>query len=272
MGKSAPAPPDPVASANAQGAQNVNAILKSAQLNRTNQFGPTGSTVWSDLNEDGVPTTQTTTLSPEQRALYNQRTGIATGALNRAQNLVDNGSLDTSPVNLPQLNTNFGDTEKQAQDATFQREMDLLRPVQQAQTRDLQDNLAVRGLPRSSEGGAFELNRLGAQQNEQQLAAARDAVQAGNALQNQEFGQTVTAQNQGVAQMMLPYQQLAMLLGLAPTAPMPASQNPAQYQVAPPDLMGATQSNYAAQQQNAAANNAATGAVTAAAISALAAY
>lgn len=270
--KSSPAPPDPVATAGAQGAQNLAAIIKSAQLNRTSQVGPTGSSVWSNPDENGVPTTQTTSLSPDQQALYNQRNSVAGDMLGAAQGLADSGQLGFDVRNLPQINTNFSDTAKQAQDTTFQREMGLLEPVQQAQQRDLNDNLSVRGLPRSSEGGAFELNRLGTQQNEQQLKAAQDAVAAGNALQQQQFGQSVTAQNQAITADTLPYQLMMQLAGGAPTAPAPGGQNPAQYQVSPPDLMGATQQNYAAQSNNAAANNAAAGAATSAIVSALASY
>lgn len=59
MGKSAgsaPTPPDPVATSNAQTASNITTARKTAELNRVNQVGPTGSVTYS---QGGTPVDRT---------------------------------------------------------------------------------------------------------------------------------------------------------------------------------------------------------------------
>lgn len=84
MGKkstpSAPAAPDPVATANAQAAANKDAAIAQANLNRIDQYTPQGSITWQQMgtNSDGTPRwQQTQQYSPEQQALYNQQNQIA---------------------------------------------------------------------------------------------------------------------------------------------------------------------------------------------------
>ena len=56
-GNDAPSPPDPIATANAQGAANVDAARITTALNRANQVTPWGNLSWSrggnDWNEQG---------------------------------------------------------------------------------------------------------------------------------------------------------------------------------------------------------------------------
>jgi hypothetical protein len=78
LGKpSAPAAPDPVATANAQTASNKETAIANAALNRVNQYTPYGSSTYSTNGTDanGIPEyTQNVTLSPEQQSLYNKYT------------------------------------------------------------------------------------------------------------------------------------------------------------------------------------------------------
>jgi hypothetical protein len=74
-----PQAPDPVATAQAQNAVNKDALITASQLNQINQTGPFGSVSYS--GQIGSPDrTQTTTLSPELRALFNGQLG-ASGSL-----------------------------------------------------------------------------------------------------------------------------------------------------------------------------------------------
>lgn len=76
----APAAPDPVATANAQGAANTKAAITQANLNRIDQVTPNGALTYSQIgtNPDGTPRyQQTQTYSPEQQALYDQQNKIA---------------------------------------------------------------------------------------------------------------------------------------------------------------------------------------------------
>jgi len=84
MGKSSPkppAPPDPVATANAQTASNKETAIANAQLNRINQVTPLGNLIYTSTpGADGTPQyTQTTTLSPDQQALFDSTNRISGG-------------------------------------------------------------------------------------------------------------------------------------------------------------------------------------------------
>lgn len=107
MGKStpsAPAAPDPVATANAQASANKDAAITQANLNRINQVTPQGSINYSQTgtNSDGTPQyTQTQTYSPEQQALYNQQNSIAQSLGSLAQNNVQRvADAQSQPFNF----------------------------------------------------------------------------------------------------------------------------------------------------------------------------
>lgn len=111
MGKSsAPPPPDYAAAAVAQGQENRDTARFNAGANRVNQFTPQGSSTWTirpgaDLdNPQPGDYIQTTTLSPEQQALYSQTADIdrslldtASRQLSRVQQTFD------SPIDLSGL-------------------------------------------------------------------------------------------------------------------------------------------------------------------------
>lgn len=80
----APAPPDPVATAQAQTASNEQTARTNAQLNRVNQITPYGNVTYSNA---GDTWTQTVTESPTQRALREREEslGLALGGLAQEQ-------------------------------------------------------------------------------------------------------------------------------------------------------------------------------------------
>lgn len=83
----APAAPNPVATAQAQTASNRETAITQTGLNAMNQYGPQGSVTYSQNGNwaDGTPKfSQTTSLSPEQQAIYS--TGQKT-----QQNLANTG-------------------------------------------------------------------------------------------------------------------------------------------------------------------------------------
>lgn len=80
-GGKAPKPPDYVGAANAQGNANVEAARVTAALNRVNQVGPQGTVSYQQDPNNPDSFTQTTTLSPEQQALYNQNVANDTNRL-----------------------------------------------------------------------------------------------------------------------------------------------------------------------------------------------
>ncbi|MEQ9634600.1 MAG: tail fiber domain-containing protein [Devosia marina] len=97
MGKpSAPATPDPVATANAQTASNKETAIAQTGLNAINQYGPQGKVEYSQNGawSDGTPKfTQTTTLSPQQQAIYDAMQGTQGQLANTAKTQA--GRLDS---------------------------------------------------------------------------------------------------------------------------------------------------------------------------------
>lgn len=100
--------PDPTATAQAQGAANIEAARATTAMNRANQYTPWGSQTWTQDATNPDKWTSATTLSPEQQQLLDQQNRISTGlggaqeaALGRVQDLmaqgIDYGAL---PANL----------------------------------------------------------------------------------------------------------------------------------------------------------------------------
>lgn len=97
-GSKAPAPPDYIGAANAQGTANLEALRAGAALNRVNTVGPTGSTTYKNLGGDQWQ--QTTALSPEQQKILDAQQGnqIDMGAIanQRLGQFGSQGPLDVS--------------------------------------------------------------------------------------------------------------------------------------------------------------------------------
>lgn len=131
----APTPPDPVATAAAQGAQNRESAIAQANLNRIDQYTPQGSITYSQIgtNADGTPQyAQTQKYSDSQQALYDQQNQVAQGLGSLATDNINrvaqaqatpfsfDGMQPLSTINgnsqlqgsggVPQLNTNIGAT------------------------------------------------------------------------------------------------------------------------------------------------------------------
>lgn len=135
-----PAAPDPYRAASAQTGSNVNTAIANSILGNANQYGPTGSTTFTqngNFNEidDGNGATirvpqfdQRTTLSPEQQRIYDLNTGNQTRMQEIAgQSLNTVGNILGSPIDAsripslvsnawaPQLQTGYdsgGDIQK----------------------------------------------------------------------------------------------------------------------------------------------------------------
>ena len=79
-GPSAPAAPDPVATAQAQTASNKETAIANANLNRINQYTPQGSLEFNvtGTNADGTPKYESRqTYSPGEQSLYDQQLAIS---------------------------------------------------------------------------------------------------------------------------------------------------------------------------------------------------
>lgn len=206
--KSSPSPPpapDPVAIANAQTAANKEAIYASADVNSYNQYTPYGSVTYQKDN-NGVPQSQTVKLNPTSQAAFDQSQQIALDLMGRAQNnlqYLPQGNWQLPQQFSPQQLQQRGDFGYDPQaynertnalsQAMFDRRMDLMRPELDRQYRDLEQNLANRGLPMSGEAYGTAMDRFDTNRREMMLAAAQDAQMAASqeerALRNQDMAQ-----------------------------------------------------------------------------------
>lgn len=209
MGKSSstPAAPDPYAVAAAQTQQNENTAQFNAALMRYNQYTPTGNSTWTNNNGTW---SNTQTLNPTQQKILNNQqagqlysTGLENQILGSATPTIT-GSIATGlPGIKSSINTDFGNQINQAQNSSFNAQMSMLQPQMQQQTESLKSQLAAEGIPEGSEAYNNAINNQARQNNFTLTQAANNAVQTGNALQNQLFGQQLQGgqfQNQANAQ------------------------------------------------------------------------
>lgn len=209
--------------------------------------------------------TRTTTLSPDQQALFNRQTEIANQLTGLAGGRV--GQIPTNAFTLeglpqaPGTNDFSGDAQRVEQ-ATFDRTMGLLRPEFDQREAQLRTRLSNQGLPQTGEAYRKAQDRFGQERGNIELNAAQDAVSAGRAEQSRLFGLGTQARQQGINERQLErnqaFNELAAFLQGSPALQNPQFGAPAQYNMNAPDLMGMTNSNYQAQSQAAGASGGAT--------------
>ena len=85
MGKSAPAPPDYTAAAEAQGQSSLEAINAQTEANRPNQYTPWGSSTWAQDNRGDWE--QNINLHPDQQAALDAQMGLGLDRSQLAQSL-----------------------------------------------------------------------------------------------------------------------------------------------------------------------------------------
>lgn len=239
MGKgSAPDPPDYAAAAEEQGKANVNSALASNFLNQVSQVGPNGSLTYSYDPSKGytlpdgtkIPgVTATTTLSPEQQALYNQNNQLSqnlnnlalqgldyvgdtvndpidlnglpqfAGQLDRTQysGQIGNsgpiqGNYDFSQVQgMPQI-SDFNATRDQVTDAYMQR----LQPYLDKERQSMDSRLATQGITHGSEAYGWDNDVFNRGANDQRIAA----LLAGDKASQDLFNNAMGVRQQGVSE------------------------------------------------------------------------
>lgn len=245
-GGSAPAPPDPAATAAAQAAANKEAVRESAKVNQINQVTPYGNVTFT--GGIGEPDrTQTLTLDPQSQQILEQQRNVSGGLTDFAQQFVPRVAqgLETpfstqSIAPRPEYNE---ETRSRVEQALFDR----LNPQFDRDQERLETRLANQGIGLGSDAysGAFEdFDRA---KTDARLAAIN---QAGSEAQR-DFGLQTQSYNQAISDALLNRGQglneVSALLQGAPAIQTPTLPQPAQYQVAPPDIMGANALNYQGQ-------------------------
>ena len=249
---SAPTPPDPYRTADAQWGYTQRTLEQLQRMNAPNTVTPFGS-VRTTIGPNGQQT-QTVTLDPAQQRLLDSQRGLANNLSNRANSMLGQlpqgqFSLDQVGRPLPGVN-DYGEYGNQIAQTSFNEARGLLDPVFQQQNRDLTQSLADRGQPMAGEGAGIETTRMRDAQNRAYTSAANNALlNAGNemsrinAMENQNFN---TALGARLTERSLPQQELQGLLGLSGSQAAPYQQQAAmpQSNASAPDFMGAQQMQY----------------------------
>ena len=220
MGKpSAPSPPDPQATAAAQGQASREAVEASARFNQIGVESPYGRQFYTGTL--GEPDrTLNIELTPEgQRAMAAQQ-GI-TG------DVAEFGQETLAPGVFERLSAGPGT----AGDVFYERGMGRIAPGFERAQEQLESRLIGQGIAPGSRAW---------NQAQTQLAEQRDRAYTDLALGAEQFGF-----GEDRAQRSQSINELAALLRGAPAIGQPATTSPGQYGVQPPDIAGLTAANYA---------------------------
>lgn len=258
MGKkapSAPAAPDPVATANAQAAANKETAIANAMMNRMNQYTPYGNTIYNRLADvNGTPTWEMRqTLSPQQQALFDSQNridqslyGFGENQLNRI-NQSFGQNFDMSRYARPEISDFAADRDKVVAD-TFNNQLARLNPVFERDTKSLNQSLANRGI---AEGSELYTRELAANQQRRDdslrdlsLAAFDKGINEQGRLYNMAMGDRQNKINEDLFKRQLPLNELNQLLSGANPAQLPQQLQQYNTGMNAPDVQGAIQNKY----------------------------
>lgn len=283
-GGSAPTPPDPGATAAAQSAANKEAVLESAKVNQIGQVTPYGEVKYT--GEIGSPDrTMTTTLSESGQKQLDQQNALALQLGDIAKGIA--GKIPSDTLNFDNLPTyssgidlsllpkaagtgDYSADEQRAEEAAFNRAWGRLAPQFEQEQTALQTQLANQGIGIGTDAYTRALADFDRNKNDARIAASYDAINAGQALNQNLFNNTNAtrtaalnealqnasmgnaARLEGITEKQTlrnaPMNELAAILQGQPALTSPNFGAPAQYQVAPADVQGAVANNYAGQQ------------------------
>jgi len=213
LGKgSAPAPPNPALTAQAQSGANVDTAASQAALNAVNQFTPYGSTTYDITGNyttpggQTVPTyTQNTSLSPAGQQILTGAQGAAVDLLPSLKGLTANaadslgqrlnfatpyqGQLASAPGQISQVNPAYaaelGSTpqmlDQNATNAIYGQQKSFLDPQWNQNQQQLQDQLSRQGIPVGSEAYNNAMTQLNNSKTQAYQSAQDSAVSGGSA-------------------------------------------------------------------------------------------
>lgn len=263
MGKGkAPAAPDPVKTAAAQTAANKEAIMTSARVNQIGEVSPFGSLRYT--GEVGSPDRQRIVeMNPTARATFDSQQALAKSLAERAGRMegqIDNTpfSLDGLPPQVSSVQGDYGAARKAATDASWDQAWSRLEPIWKQREATQLQTLSDRGLPDSSAAYQSAMGNFNRARTDAEMSAMNNAILAGGSEHDRAFRQDMTnanlanqARQQALADVLLertqPMNELSALLQGSPALATPQFGQAARYQMAPADVMGATNSAYAGQ-------------------------
>lgn len=148
----------------------------------------------------------------------------------------------------------FSENAERVEKATYDRLQNLMADSFADRDRKLENRLAVMGLPVGGEAYGTEQDRSERMRNEADLNAGLESVRAGRTEAMNEFNADNTLRRMGIDERLLersqPFNELAAIMQGSPAINAPTAPNTAQYQIAPPDIQGLIQNQYATKAGN----------------------
>lgn len=232
----APKAPDPVATANAQSGMNRDTAIAQNTINMANQVNPWGSVTYNQTGQTGytdssgkwvtIPQfTQTTTLSPEQQAIFDKSQAAQTNLAGIAQ--------DQSATVADTLANPFAFDNQDAADWSYDLASSRILPQQQRNEEALRTRLVNSGIRPGTAAWENEMRRLTESNTDQlnQLALTG---------RGQAFGEALATRNQPLNEL------TALLSGSQISNPAQMSGPTPQASVGGVDYAGLVQDNYQA--------------------------
>lgn len=246
---------DAAATARQQTTSNVQTGIANALLGNTNQVTPYGNlnytqTGTTDVGGNQVPSfTATQTLSPEQQAIYDKTTGLQTGALDTAGQLLPkvSGAINT-PLDfsgLAKMPTDLQGAKDTAYNALMDRsriDLGRSRDAQQVQLQNQGISQGSEAWKRAMEGQDRALVDASNQATLQSGNVAAQDVSTAQALRNQGITETQTLRNQ-------PLVDYQTLLGLSGGVTQPTYAPSTQAQIPMTDVSSPAMAAYQGQVQ-----------------------
>jgi hypothetical protein len=213
--------------ANVTAKNNLDMAKYTTNVNRFNQSNQYGSSNWAYVpqydkngNETGGGWTQTTTLNPEQQALFNSQTAGNQGLSDTANTALKNSSQLSNPnLDLSKL-PGYKGIDLNALPAAaitpgttaYNAMMARLQPQLSQSDNALAQRLANQGITLGSEAYNREMNLAGQNRNDLQLQAAAQGISLDQAARQQALGEQQALYNQTSSQrgQMLNEQQAAI--------------------------------------------------------------
>lgn len=255
MGKSAPsapAAPDPYATAAAQAEANKETAQAQAELNMINQYTPGGNLEYTQrgVTADGTPQYSVTqTLSDEGQQILDlqNQASINYGQIGNSQLSQVSDTLST-PIDFSTLGA-APEANQQAWDNAYSALIERNQPQADQQLAALQTQLANQGIGIGSEAWNNELARYSSAQNDYALAAQNAAM----GQMTQQYDLETAARNQAINEMVsqrqIPLNELSAL-ATGTQIQAPSFGSTPQTSVATTPLADSVYASYNAEQQN----------------------
>ncbi len=254
---SVPSIPDPATTAAAQSGANVNTAAATSALNNMNMVTPYGSVTYDTTGTYTTPDgqvvpryTATTALTPSGQAILKGTEDTALNLLPAADSLSRGAAYSLSnPLDFNTAGSKilYGDPtllSDKAADATYAKAKGFLDPQWNQQQRQLEDQLSRQGIPIGSEAYSNAMTNFNNARTQAYDAASSGAIANGTNAAGNLFNMALSGHNQNLTDQRLaqnnPLDNLKSLFGSTPTTPSQPIAQPTPVNVAPTDVVGAT--------------------------------